>query len=313
MALDALDTLSTDDQNWLLGEIKKTFNAVVKPDIPSVERFATKLEGSELTWKSNTFSYAGTMKAFKGNAKVEALSSADFEITSTLYQDGIYLDKRMLQADRTGYLKQVLSLTVPQLAQKTQATVASALYKLVDTCQATNTSHLDGQYIVDTDHSWPMGSYTTSQSNKGTTAFSADNLKTAFEAMRAFKDPSGDPLLVQEPDVLMVPNALYEDALDAIGVRTVSTGGENRLAGIVDVIRNPYMSETNDWYLMDCSDVIKPMVYYIPSFGESGLTNPRIEINDVKERNRYEIYVWLDFAVSWSGLWWKVWGSTGGS
>jgi len=312
MALDALDTLSTDEQNWLLAEVSKTFAAVVKPDIPGVERFATRLPGSALTYKSSSFSYAGTMRAFDGNAKVEQLSQADFEITSSLYQDGIFLDKRHIQADRTGYLQDVLSIAVPQLAQKTQATIASALYKLVDTCQATNTSQFDGQYIVDTDHSWPMG-YGTSQSNKGTAAFADSALKAAFEAMRGFKDPSGDPLLVQEPNVLMVPNALYEDALDVIRPRTVSTGGENRLEGIVDVIRNPYMTETNDWYLMDCSGVIKPMVYYIPTFGTDGLANPRIEINDVKNRNRYEIYVWLDYAVAWSGLWWLVYGSTGGS
>lgn len=55
----------------------------------------------------------------------------------------------------------------------------------------------------------------TTVSNYTTNAFSADNLKSAVAAMRAFKDPNGDPAMVR-PDVLLIAPSIEQTVAQVI-------------------------------------------------------------------------------------------------
>lgn len=74
------------------------------------------------------------------------------------------------------------------------------------TRMATDTHWLDGQFVVDTDHSFSsLGGYSTSQSNKSTNAPSAAEILAAIEGMMAFKDYDGFGVGVKPNTVLYGP------------------------------------------------------------------------------------------------------------
>jgi phage major head subunit gpT-like protein len=112
----------------------------------------------------------------------------------------------------------------------------------------------DGQYYFDTDHE---GS--SNQSNKGTGALTATTYKAARVAMRKYTDINGNILNIT-PTHLVVPPDLEGKALELLNADLVSSTS-NVWKGSVSLIINPHLSTTTEWYLLDLSKSIKPVIY----------------------------------------------------
>ena len=110
----------------------------------------------------------------------------------------------------------------------------------------------------------------TDQSNKLTQALSYDSLSNALQLIQDFKDPSGEPLgLGREGLVLIVPSALYADAVNLVGsdslllsesadnqgsayANVTKIGSRNPYGGgYIQVVSSPYLSDANDWFLCE--------------------------------------------------------------
>jgi phage major head subunit gpT-like protein len=97
------------------------------------------------------------------------------------------------------------------------------------------------------------------------TSLTYEGLKEAWELFMAQTDVNGQPIVI-EPDTLVVPYTLYIDAWKLMGTpELVDTTAEARGAGVHDkgshryphffagrfnVIRCPYLTDTNAWYLI---------------------------------------------------------------
>lgn len=75
---------------------------------------------------------------------------------------------------------------------------------------------------------------------KAKVALDAPNLKAALEEMASYKGDAGRPIAVM-PSTLMVPPSLWFAARELVNTTLVGGGNSNTLAGIVEVVMNPYL------------------------------------------------------------------------
>jgi phage major head subunit gpT-like protein len=126
---------------------------------------------------------------------------------------------------------------------------------------ATATAY-DGQYFFDTDH---QDASETAQSNKGTSALSDTTYATARAAMMNFTDDQGDPVGVM-PNLLVIPPGLEQTALELLKAVNVigdsSNGGSktNVYQGTAELLVSPWLTDTNNWYLLDTTGGEKPLI-----------------------------------------------------
>lgn len=132
---------------------------------------------------------------------------------------------------------------------------------------AANGTGYDSQNLIDTDHD-ESGS---DQSNKGTTALSAAELAAARLAMLKFKDDKGQ-FVGANPDLLVIPVDLEKTAfgiLKSILVPDADTDAasdsgaqtQNFMYNRFSVVSTPYLTDTNNWYLVDRNQAWKPIVW----------------------------------------------------
>lgn len=123
----------------------------------------------------------------------------------------------------------------------------------------------DGQNFFDTDHSeGDSGTQSNELTGGGT---SVAQLKTDFykakAAMMGFKDDKGEVLHPRDfRPLLWIPNdqAVIE-GLDELRNATLSKGGDsNILKDRFDVVVDPRLTDTNDWYMFRTTSVMKPFI-----------------------------------------------------
>jgi phage major head subunit gpT-like protein len=102
--------------------------------------------------------------------------------------------------------------------------------------------------------------------NSGTSALSATSVAAARVLMRKFRNDIGERIVI-EPDTLIVPDFLYDKALEIVGTPKGLYSGEGTInvqAGRYNVI--PYLRlddyDTNNWFMVD-SRLMKKMLIWI--------------------------------------------------
>lgn len=132
----------------------------------------------------------------------------------------------------------------------------------------------DGQYFFDTDHTDPGATYTTSQSNLGSSELTVANLKSTITAMRKFKDGNGKPAgitpthLVVPPDLeftaIEILKSQYYPSATNMGTSTttdyVAVNKVNPVNGALGLIVSPYITDSDSWYVVDLSKAVKPLI-----------------------------------------------------
>lgn len=149
--------------------------------------------------------------------------------------------------------------------------------KPVHTLFFSNPTCIDGVALLSTTH--PHGADGGTWSNKTTSTLSQSTLKDGWVAMTGLRNERGAPMGIQ-PTHLMVGPKFYREALDLTGAARpvpVSSAGaadasanvvaavmqENWLRGQLQVVLNPRMVGSDyedDWYLMDLSKSVRPIV-----------------------------------------------------
>lgn len=103
------------------------------------------------------------------------------------------------------------------------------------------------------------------QSNKGTTALSAAAYGAARVQMMGLTDDGGEILDIN-PDLLIVPPALEETAKQILNsdyyptVAGTAIQQNTSWKGTANVLVLPRLSDSNDWFLLDSSKVLKPLI-----------------------------------------------------
>jgi len=222
------------------------------------ERIATVVPSEHDTEKYAWLGSVPKMREFKDERVPAGLLEHDYSIKNKTWEASIAVDRGALEDDQYGQIK----LRVQGLAEEAKRHQDELVFGLLKDGFATLC--YDGQYFLDTDHS--EGDSGT-QSNKGTSALSASSLQAAMTAMVKFKDDKGKAMGIV-PDTLVVPPDLKWTALElleSIYAPETATGKtetrKNVLAGALDLIVSPYLSDSNDWFLICTRRVVKPVIF----------------------------------------------------
>ena len=198
------------------------------------------------------------MREFKDERVPAGLLEHDYSIKNKTWESSIAVDRAALEDDQYGQIK----LRIQGLAEEAKRHQDEMVFGLLKDGFATLC--YDGQYFFDTDHS--EGDSGT-QSNKGTLALAASSLQTAMTGMAKFNDDKGKPMGIVA-DTLVVPPDLKWTALElleSIYATDTATGKtetrKNVLAGALDLVVSPYLSDSNDWFLLCVRRVVKPVIF----------------------------------------------------
>lgn len=193
------------------------------------------------------------MREFGAERIPKGLSEYTYTIRNKKWESSVRVDNDLLRFERYGQVKSRcagLGTAIPKHKNK-------LVWDLL--AVADSTACYDGQYMVDTDHS--EGNSGT-QNNKLTSALSATTMNDGRVLMAGFKDDQGQ-LLGLVPDLLVVPMALGSTARQIVNAELVSDGTttiSNIWKGVVEVLEAPFLTDTNNWYLIDTKEYLKPII-----------------------------------------------------
>ena len=198
------------------------------------------------------------MREFKDERMPAGLLGNEYVIRNKTWEASIAVDRAALEDDLYGQIK----LRVQGLAAEAKRHMDELVFTLLKNGFSNICS--DGQFFFDTDHS---SGESGTQSNKGTAALSAASLQAAITAICKFKDDRGKPMGMV-PDLLVVPpdlqwtamellNSVYYPDLLASGQKLAG----NVLKGKLDLMVSPYLSDSNDWFVICTRSIVKPVIF----------------------------------------------------
>jgi len=205
------------------------------------------------------------MQEWLSERQIKSMNESKYTLTNKLFESTLGIDRTAIEDDQYGQIRIKVRALAEEAARHTEELVFNTI-KAGST--ATYGLCYDGQYFFDTDHANTGAEYTTSQSNKGTTALSASALQAAITAMRKIKDDRGTPMginpthLVVPPDLEWTAMEILDSTInpDATAATYAANTKANVLRGRLQLIVSPYLTDTNDWFVFDCSRSVKPII-----------------------------------------------------
>jgi phage major head subunit gpT-like protein len=158
------------------------------------------------------------------------------------------ISKRLMRGDQYQVVSGRLTRTAVRAAQHTIELLTTAFI-------ATNPTWVDGKPLFALDHPYEGGVY----SNRINAQLTESGLNDGFNRFRRAVDWRGNPIIV-EPAVLMVPPELEATAKVLVNSMAYpsgysgspvapNSGTVNPFRGKLEVVVNPYLVDSNDWYL----------------------------------------------------------------
>lgn len=247
---------NSDMPNLLEDGLKTVFFEALDGSIGDYERVATIVGSSS---DEENYPWLGAvpgMREFKDERMPLGLLEHDYTIKNKTWESSIAIERSAIEDDKYGQIK----LRVQSLARESKRHIDELIFTLLKNGFASNC--YDGQYFFDTDHS--EGDSGT-QSNKGTSALDATSLQAAITAMMKYKDDRGK-LLGITPDLLVVPPDLQWTAMELLestywpGSQANHKMAANVLKGKLDLLVSPYLTDSNDWFVLSTKGIVKPII-----------------------------------------------------
>jgi phage major head subunit gpT-like protein len=243
--------------NLLEDGLKTVFFEALDATIGDYERIATIVPSES---DQENYAWLGAvpaMREFADERMPLGLLEHDYTIRNKTWESSIAVERAAIEDDKYGQIK----LRVMSLAREAKRHMDELVFELLK--DGFGTACYDGQCFFDTDHAEGESG---AQSNKGTSALSATALQAAITAMMKFRDDRGT-LLGVVPDLLVVPPDLLWIAMELLestfwpgeGTVTANTAS-NVLKGKLDLLVSPYLSDTNDWFVLSTKGVVKPVI-----------------------------------------------------
>lgn len=250
--------VKTDIPNMLEAGLKAVFFESYNAAPGDWEKISTIVPSTQETEKYAWLGSVPGMREFIDERHPAGLMEHSYTIKNKTWESSISVDRSALEDDLYGQIK----IRVQSLTEETRRHQDELVFTMLK--DGFTSVCYDGQYFFDTDHS--EGESGT-QSNKGADALSSASLQDAITKMSKFKDDRGKPLGIL-PDTLVVPPDLKWTALEltdsVFAVNTTAGKTDTRknvLTGLLNVIVSPYLSDTNDWFLLCTGRAIKPVIF----------------------------------------------------
>ncbi len=285
--------------------LKVTFNKAFDSAPSKWEKIAMLVPSSgsqnDYSWLSNF----PRMRKWVGEKVVKALEAFKYTVTNDDWEATVSVRRNDIEDDNLG-------IYAPQ-AQSAGYSAKTLPDEIVFALPATGFTSpcYDGQYFFDTDH--PVNG--ESVSNKGTMPLNIATLavaKASYGAarttLRKMKDEDGRPLGIN-PNILLVPAALEDDANLLMTVDKLEDGKPNPYKGTAEVVVGDYLTSDTAWFLLDTSRPVKPFVYQErkkPVF----VQQTDMSADDVFSRAIFKFGAEARAAGGYA-FWQMAWGSTG--
>jgi phage major head subunit gpT-like protein len=253
--------VKSDTPRLLEAGLKTVFFESYDSMVGDWERISTVVPSEQDT---ETYAWLGSvpkMREFKDERLPAGLLEHEYSIKNKTWEASIAVDRAALEDDLYGQIK----LRVQGLARETKRHIDELVFSMLGSGFAT-LCH-DGHNFFDIDHSEGNSG---AQSNKGTAVLSSVSLQDAITAMSKFKDDQGKALGIT-PDVLVVPPDLQWTALELLNstyypdLVAAAAGSQklsaNPLKGKLDLVVSPYLTDTNNWFLLATKWVVRPVIF----------------------------------------------------
>jgi phage major head subunit gpT-like protein len=257
---------------------------------PNIDRFATRVPSNTYqeiyTWLGDV----PQMAAWLDERQFDSLVTSMYTLPNADYAAGI-------EVDRNAFLDNTFNMFDSKVKQLGRAAALHPAIVAMQVLEAGQTALCyDGQPFFATTHADYTG--LPSQSNlltgTGTTlsAVRAD-LVAGRVAGKRFTDQHGRILNLTFDAVIAPPE--MEDVLRQLLNTTMialssGTQMDNVLRAEFDLIINPYLTSTNDWYLVDTKEEIKPLIFQdrqAPDFQMQ--TDPTLDNVFIKKKYRFGV------------------------
>ena len=248
------------------------------------QEVATKVPS---TARSENYAWIGSiprLRRMKGERVPKKLLEHTYTITNEEFEASIEVNHADIKDDQTGQY----GIQAKSIGESAKAFPDELVFETLLPGGFTSLCY-DGQYFFDTDH--PIGETGSTQSNKITTALDATSFQTARTMLRKMKDDFGRPTMNRNMDLLIVVPADLEATAETIFEALInSSGATNTLKGKARILVADWLSDTNNWYLLNVAGIIKPFVVQEREFIPFEALEEGSESNFMRKKNYYGTY-----------------------
>jgi phage major head subunit gpT-like protein len=197
----------------------------------------------------------GPMEEFSGSLPYDDVAQGyKMTITNREFAKGIKIQRKFARVDQLDIVKSLPKM----LGLAARRRIASDVFFGYNNAFNTSITTLDGLQLCSSAHTSNQESITTTQSNRGTSAFSAVAVEAARIAMKKFLTNKDGKFEVM-PDLLLVPRDLEEAAYELVnssGKVDTANNNKNFHSGKYKVLASDWLDDTNNWFFID-SDLLK--------------------------------------------------------
>lgn len=225
---------------------------------PLYEKLATVVDSSNAKESWNWLGAVPAMREWTDERVPGALRTNDYEIVNRRFESSIEVDRETFEDDRLAQLRP----RIEELALRAASHPDELVLGLLN--DGFSQTGYDGKAFFADDHEQGESAV---QSNKLTDALGSSSLKTAVEAMMAYKDDHGKPLGLL-PDTLVVGPDNYFNARELLHSTSIVVAGStdiekpdgNGLSGMLNLQTSPWVSPGH-WYLLATQYPVRPLLF----------------------------------------------------
>lgn len=199
-----------------------------------------------------------TMTEWDGQRKINKLMAEGHTLRTRWYANGIELDYEDYAEDKLGLVRP----RIEGLARMGPRKIDSlAVDYYIAGFAGTLGLCYDGQYLVDSDHTFSTKAGETTQSNVQAGALGSTTYNQAMQKMMEFVDDRGEPLEIV-PDTLLAGPANHLVARKMLQQQFLSTGESNIDQGTSRLIINSRVvgAAANYWWLLALNFATRPVM-----------------------------------------------------
>lgn len=199
----------------------------------------------------------GDVREWVGDRVINQGLSQRYSIRNKTWEFGFYLERSAVEDDQSGQIGLAITTAAQRAAEHQGRLVTRVLEDgFDDACY-------DGRPYFAADHPLDDGS---TFSNVSTEPLEVDSLQLGLELLMGAVRNDGAPWgnrVGPQSTVLIVPPALYFDALKLTRHPLYEEGDpvDNPLAGLFEVVLNPYLTSSSAWFLLMTGGSLKPLIF----------------------------------------------------
>lgn len=239
--------------------LKKEFQAGIDEAKPTSDPLVQKVKS---TSNSNVYGWLGHIpdmqEWYAGQPRVlRNVETFDYEVTNRKFEDTINIDKDSVDDNQLSSY----STVAKSLGMNAKLLQDRLVFELFNNAFTTTLTY-DGLSWCNDAH---VVGLSTIDNNLGNLSLSDTNLQTAITRLRSFtvkpdKISQSRPLNAGGEKLVIVCNpALEFTARSIVKLQTVTNGGQNVMYNVADILVTPWITDANNWFVVNVGGSIKPV------------------------------------------------------